>query len=79
MDGRLRLGWHYQQKWGSPRYCNSCFEADKGAEDEAICRDEARLLYVALTRAKRNLIVVLTNNGKGNTWSNFLASLRESR
>lgn len=85
-DGRLRLGWAYLQDKDKAikdnkelMLRNTCFEEDETLEDEALCRDEARLLYVALTRAKKNLILMLSKGPLDNNWSGFLSRLNSRR
>lgn len=66
-DGRLNVGW----KRG--KYSNDLYTKGLKAEEQSIRRDEARLLYVALTRAKRNLIVTLPADIESDSWAEFLA------
>ncbi len=66
-DGRLCVGW----KRG--KHSNRLYEEGLDAEEQAIRRDEARLLYVALTRAKCNLIVTTPADIETDSWAEFLA------
>ena len=65
-DGRLCVGW----KRG--KYSNQLYVEGLDAEEQAIRRDEARLLYVALTRAKCNLIVTTPADIEPDSWAEFL-------
>lgn len=69
-DGTVRVGWatSYWKTPSDPKPAsldgllhNSVYEEIVSAECKAIARDEARLLYVALTRARRRLTVLLEN------------------
>lgn len=42
-------------------------------EQEAVEREEARILYVALTRAKHNLYYFVPKYAKEHTWAGFMS------
>ena len=65
--GRLCVGWKRDNLQ------NSLYGAGFEAERLAVRRDEARLLYVALTRAKRNLVVTMPRDVKPDTWAELLS------
>ena len=66
-DDRLVVGWQYEG------HHNDLFERMIVEEERAVCRDEARLLYVALTRAERNLkVMMLTKERLDETWASLL-------
>lgn len=63
---QLKVGWRID------KYSNDFFNQYNGIETEAVRRDEARLLYVALTRAKKNLLLILPEKVRQNSWSEYL-------
>ena len=63
---RLRVG------WSDGTHCNTYFKNNWSNEFTALRRDEARLLYVAMTRAKRNLMILVPEVPLENTWSEYL-------
>lgn len=66
-DGRLVVGWQYAD------HHNDLFDRMIVEEERAVCRDEARLLYVALTRAERNLKVMMLGCERlEETWASLL-------
>lgn len=65
-ESTLRVGWHYKNLE------NDLYQEDISFEQDAVRRDEARLLYVAMTRAKERLIVLTDSVPQDDTWSNFL-------
>ena len=65
-DGRLRLGWRLG------RLCNDNYEAQQEDESKAVRRDEARLLYVAMTRAQKSLVIFTSEDASDNTWAGLL-------
>lgn len=83
-DGRLRVGWK-TRSWKTKEdefgnrvpvvMRNTVFGELEKTEAEAVRRDEARLLYVALTRAERRLTVVLPPVSGGTaseSWSTLM-------
>ena len=54
-DGSFRLGWRLG------RYMNDQYEKQRDDESMAIRRDEARLLYVAMTRARGDCLSLCLN------------------
>ena len=58
------------------QFMNSWFREMLGRENMAISRDEARILYVAMTRAQEELIVYQPEfksiTAKENTWGEML-------
>lgn len=65
-DGSFRLGWRLG------RYMNDQYEKQRDDESMAIRRDEARLLYVAMTRARRRLLIFVPECSKRDTWAELL-------
>lgn len=51
---------------------NSIYREDADFERDAVVRDETRLLYVAMTRTKEDLYVLLPSRVKPNTWAELL-------
>lgn len=68
VDNQIKAGWRVA---GERRSQNSYYEELKFVESLEIEREEARLLYVAMTRSKRNLWIIKARNRK-NTWASFL-------
>lgn len=62
----VQVGWKVKTKQ------NDHFDRHQADEEKARRRDEARLLYVAMTRAKSKLIVFVPEKPKPDTWSEFL-------
>ena len=48
-------------------------------EQQAICREESRILYVAMTRAAKNLICLITSNNDPDTWEYYIKNCQEVR
>ncbi len=73
--GEHRFGWFLQNERGE-QFMNSWFREMLGRENMAISRDEARILYVAMTRAQEELIVYQPEfksiTAKENTWGEML-------
>lgn len=65
-DERLRLGW----RCGALK--NDHYVEQHDEEVRAVRRDEARLLYVAMTRARRRLVIFMPETSKKNTWAELL-------
>ncbi len=61
-----------QVGWKNDTKQNDHFDRHQADEEKARRRDEARLLYVAMTRAKSQLIVFVPEEPKPDTWSEFL-------
>lgn len=74
-DGKKRAGkprWPKEAKTVGDAWKNDLWEKLETRELSAVRRDEARLLYVALTRAKTCLTVLMPREPKENTWTEFL-------
>ncbi len=67
----IQVGWRYSD------YESDNFEILAEVEDEALRRDEARLLYVALTRAKNHLVVITPPLSKRSSWSEYLENIKD--
>ena len=65
--------------WSSGDVENLNFASKLHDEVEAVRRDEARLLYVALTRAKTNLIALVPETADINTWAEYLPKPRKEK
>ena len=70
----LKIGWKYKCwiKDSFEEYVNNYYDSLREREVKAVRRDEARLLYVAMTRAKHNLIVIVPKAHDENTWSEYI-------
>ena len=74
----VRVGWacvKWKDKFKSETEfirCNNYYEHCAESEMDAVDREEARLLYVAMTRAIRRLDVIMPPNPKEHTWAKFL-------
>ena len=55
------------------KQCNSIYAEDVDFEKDAVRRDETRLLYVAMTRAKEDLYVIQPYRIKSDTWASLLS------
>lgn len=51
---------------------NNYFTEIEAEEEDEVRKEETRLLYVALTRAIDQLIIILPSSSKSNTWSELL-------
>lgn len=75
-NGGARLLWKWKPRSGSPR--TNVLPADANlwhAERQEIVREEARLLYVAMTRARKELVILeskAVSNGPPNTWGDLV-------
>ncbi len=69
-----RLGWLYQKKHAKGSMYNKYYKDGKVDEANARTRDEARILYVAMTRAERYLGCFLPKQHKeqDDTWARLL-------
>lgn len=74
-----RVGWCRVIKWTDDyktaceiKRCNNYYERCARNEESAADREEARLLYVAMTRAIRRLDVIMPPVPKDRTWARFL-------
>lgn len=65
-DSGVRVGWKMRN------IENSIYREDADFERDAVVRDETRLLYVAMTRTKEDLYVLLPSRVKPNTWAELL-------
>ena len=73
--GKLTVGWFSDQSRLSDEenyFTNDYYHLGKDLEIDAVCRDEARLLYVATTRAKKHLVVIMPDEVKPNTWAELM-------
>ena len=77
--GKLTVGWFSDQNRTENRtedeenrFFNKYYSLGKVQEIDAICRDEARLLYVASTRAKKHLVVIMPTEVKPYTWAELM-------
>lgn len=70
-DGCLKVG------WSRGRNQNDYFTENIEKELHAVRRDEARLAYVAATRAKRRLVVMLPAEPQENSWAEYLSDPKE--
>lgn len=71
-DGKLSLGWflYYPQARDVQKYHNDYYDKNKKEEHNAVFRDEARILYVGLTRAKRRLYCYIQKTQpRKDTWA----------
>lgn len=59
--------------------CNEWYTAYLDEENDAVRREEARLLYVALTRAKKNLLCFITDCPERDSWDGLLQCREESK
>ena len=72
-----RIGWKYQLDRES-FIANDNYRALEGEEMNSIRKDEARLLYVAMTRAIKGLFCFVTRGkNDNNTWSDLLPRERD--
>lgn len=73
-DGKLSLGWFL---YNVQKYHNNYYDINKKEEHDAVFRDEARILYVGLTRAKRRLYCYLQKTRpRKETWAFMIQSGR---
>lgn len=70
-----RAAWAFNYN-GKPVY-NKWYETYIGEENDAVRREEARILYVALTRAKQNLLCLITDEPEQDTWDSLLQNQEE--
>lgn len=63
----------YRNKTKTKRYYNNNYKIFVEKENNELIEDEMRLLYVALTRVEKNLIVIRLNKPRINTWGNLLS------
>ncbi|WP_434797377.1 UvrD-helicase domain-containing protein [Terrisporobacter vanillatitrophus] len=74
-ENKLKVGWNIPFGEGNDRYINSYsnryhkFELRSSEKDE-VAKEETRLLYVAMTRAIKNLICIKVK--KKSTWSDLV-------
>ena len=70
---RLLWRWHLNKgRWNETDYSNvpvARQHADWGTDDVDTAREEARLLYVAMTRAKEELVLMVDHRAKAATAS----------
>lgn len=58
-------------------FANDWYDELKGSENAAVRREEARLLYVALTRTMRHLFVLERREPFEDSWGSYLEDLQE--
>lgn len=74
----VRVGWYFDLNQSkSSRIMNDHYRKLYKDECRAVQREEARLLYVAMTRAKKRLILLVPDEPKDDTWSEYLKDVRE--
>ncbi len=73
-----KVGWNYtgdkekkDRITNYPAMGNSLYKELKRKNIDGICKEEARILYVAMTRTIRNLICIVPN-AKDNTWASLI-------
>lgn len=71
----LKIGWYYRDKIKGDQVFKNDFYTDEALnkEHEAVAREEARILYVALTRAKWNLYCFMPRRPDRDTWADFMS------
>ena len=78
-NGRKSLLWNWQPSVNGSLFSNSHGDSGWSIEDDEVLKEEARLLYVAMTRAKHVLEIFTTSNtdgtemGKPNSWQQLLS------
>lgn len=77
-DSKPKLGWRYIKRQYGKVYKNDLYsEAEIKEEDEAIEREEARILYVAMTRAKQHLYLFIPYQSTDiPTWSKMIRMIQ---
>lgn len=74
----MRVGWAIPDRRDEEnKWFNEYYEEMEAEEKQAIRREEARLLYVALTRTKRLLHVITPSVTTKDTWGEYLHDVRE--
>ena len=76
-SGKLEIGWAF--KYMDNLYQNEYYVSKGDDEQQAICREESRILYVAMTRAAKNLICLITSNNDPDTWEYYIKNCQEVR
>ncbi len=66
----LKVAWAFGHR--GEKLCNEFYKNRLEEEQDAVRREEARLLYVALTRAKKNLICFVPYDPDEDTWGYYL-------
>lgn len=74
-SGQLTVGWAFQHRGKLRR--NIFYDEMMTDEQQAARREEARILYVAMTRAIENLICFISREPKENTWEEFVQNCQE--
>lgn len=74
-DGQLNVGWAFQDR-GKLRK-NDCYENMTADEQQAARREEARILYVAMTRTIENLVCIISREPQENTWGEYVQNCQE--
>lgn len=74
--GGLEIGWAF--RYSGKSYQNEYYDSKGNNEQQAICREESRILYVAMTRAIKNLICFVSrNNNNTETWEYYIKNCQE--
>ena len=66
---RRKVAWYIKRHDSS-----SYYEKLSSFERKEINKEETRLLYVAMTRTRERLVVILPDREKENTWSSLIKS-----
>ena len=74
-SGRLTAGWAFQYR--NKLHKNNYYQSMTGDEQQAARREEARILYVAMTRAMENLICFISREPQENTWEEYVQDCQE--
>ena len=76
----MKVGWAVPDRRDEEtKWHNKYYEEMEAEEKQAIRREEARLLYVALTRTKRLLHIITPSVFAMDTWGEYLDDVREVR
>lgn len=75
----LKVGWNYtgdgekkNKRWKYPAMSNSLYKELKEVDSERAQQEETRILYVAMTRAIRNLICIVPDAKNKRTWASLI-------
>lgn len=74
-SGRLTAGWAFQYR--NKLHKNNYYQSMTRDEQQAARREEARILYVAMTRAMENLICFISREPQENTWEEYVQDCQE--
>ena len=67
-----KVGWNYKSGGKSPKMRNSLYERLHKANFENDLKEETRVLYVAMTRAIRRLVILMPEKIEKNTWASLI-------